>query len=96
MPLGSNPAPDLTIRIADPGVIASLLRRPGLDRIIRPYIKGLIEIKGGTLYDVGLLFAFTPSRKRLKKIPKGTILSFLTAFLFAPGVNLDASRAFLG
>ncbi|WP_319498544.1 class I SAM-dependent methyltransferase [uncultured Cohaesibacter sp.] len=96
VPMGSNPAPDLTIRIADPGVIASLLRRPGLDRIIRPYIKGLIEIKGGTLYDVGLLFAFTPSRKRLKKIPKSTILSFLTAFLFAPGVKLDASRAFSG
>ncbi|WP_119308390.1 class I SAM-dependent methyltransferase [Cohaesibacter haloalkalitolerans] len=94
--LGSNPAPDLTIRVADPGVIASLLRRPGLDRIIRPYIKGLIEIKGGTLYDVGLLFAFSPSRKRLRKIPKGTILSFLSSFLFAPGVSLDASRTFSG
>ncbi len=96
VPLGSNPTPDLTIRIADPGVIASLLRRPGLDRIIRPYIKGLIEIKGGTLYDVGLLFAFTPSRKRLKMIPKKTILTFLMAFLFSPGINLDASRAFSG
>ncbi|WP_114011498.1 class I SAM-dependent methyltransferase [Cohaesibacter intestini] len=94
--LGSNPAPDLIIRIADPGVIASLLRRPGLDRIIRPYIKGLIEIKGGTLYDVGLLFAFTPSRKRLKTISKSIILSFLTAFLFSPGVKLDASRSFSG
>nr|WP_321524914.1 class I SAM-dependent methyltransferase [uncultured Cohaesibacter sp.] len=96
VPLGSNSNPALTIRIADPGIIASLLRRPGLDRIIRPYIKGLIEIRGGTLYDVGLLFAFTPSRKRLKKIPKGTILAFLSAFLFAPGVDLDASRAFSG
>ncbi|SNZ19320.1 SAM-dependent methyltransferase [Cohaesibacter gelatinilyticus] len=96
VPLGSNPAPDLAILIKDPGIIASLLRRPGLDRIIRPYIKGLIEIKGGTLYDVGLLFALSPSRKRLKKIPKRTILSFLTAFLFSPGVNLDEGRAFEG
>lgn len=96
VPLGSNPAPDLAIHIKDPGVIASLLRRPGLDRIIRPYIKGLIEIKGGTLYDVGLLFAFSPSRKRLKRIPKRTILSFVTAFLFSPGVNLDEGRAFDG
>ncbi len=96
VPLGSNPAPDLAIHIKDPGIIASLLRRPSLDRIIRPYIKGLIEIKGGTLYDVGLLFAFSPSRKRLKRIPKRTILSFVTAFLFSPGVNLDEGRAFEG
>jgi cyclopropane-fatty-acyl-phospholipid synthase len=96
VPLGSNPAPDLAIHIKDPGIIASLLRRPSLDRIIRPYIKGLIEIKGGTLYDVGLLFVLSPSRKRLKKIPKRTILSFVTAFLFSPGVNLDEGRAFEG
>ncbi len=96
VPLGSNPAPDLAIHIKDPGIIASLLRRPSLDRIIRPYIKGLIEIKGGTLYDVGLLFALSPSRKRLKKIPKRTILSFVTAFFFSPGVNLDEGRAFEG
>ena len=95
-PLGNGPAPALTVSITDPGVIASLLRKPGLDRIIRPYIKGLIRISGGNLHDIGQQVMFLRSRSRLKKISKRVLFSFIRAFLFAPGLSLDAGRAFGG
>lgn len=94
--LGQNPEPDLCISITKPGVLSSLLRHPNLDHIIRPHIKGFINIEGGNLYDVGLLFAFNKSRSRLKKLPKRLVWDFIRAFLFAPGLKLDAGRAYKG
>ena len=41
------------LTIAGPGVIASMLRRPTLDRLIRLYAKGRIGLEGGTLIDLG-------------------------------------------
>ena len=96
IPLGDDVTSDLLIIIKDPGVITSLLRRPGLDGIIRHYIKGMIDFEGGTLLDVGVRLAFKHTRGRLKNIPKRDILKFAGAFLFAPTLKPGDSRGYHG
>ncbi|WP_088346417.1 MULTISPECIES: cyclopropane-fatty-acyl-phospholipid synthase family protein [Rhodomicrobium] len=94
-PLGTRPADGLAISIAQPGVIASLVRRPTLDRLIRLYAHGEIGIEGGTLIDLGEQFG-DGGRKNLKRLDKKTLLKSLWPFLFAPGAKLDRSRDFGG
>lgn len=96
IPLGEDVSNDLLLIIRDPGVITSLLRRPGLDVIIRHYIKGMIDFEGGTLLDIGARLAFKHTRGRLKNIPKRDILQFAGAFLFAPTLKPGDSRGFEG
>ena len=96
VPLGEDVKSNLLIIIRDPGVITSIMRRPGLDSIIRHYIKGMIDFEGGTLVDVGARLAFRHTRGRLKKIPKRDIAQFVRAFLFAPTLMPGESRGFEG
>jgi cyclopropane-fatty-acyl-phospholipid synthase len=96
IPLGEDVRNDLLLIIRDPGVITSLLRHPGLDVIIRHYIKGMIDFEGGTLLDIGARLAFKHTRGRLKNIPKRDILQFAGAFLFAPTLKPGQSRGFEG
>lgn len=51
--LGENVTGPFEIRIAGPGVIGSLLRRPGLDNFIKHYVEKGIDFTGGTLIDIG-------------------------------------------
>ena len=53
VPLGREVKSDLRLKIASPGTIASLVRWPTLDRIIRHYAQGNIGLEGGTLIDLG-------------------------------------------
>jgi cyclopropane-fatty-acyl-phospholipid synthase len=96
VPLGPGGANGVAISIAEPGVIASLLRRPTLDRLIRHYAHGQIAIEGGTLIDLGTQLSDGGTRKRLKNINKARMLGNLLPFLFAPGASPTRSRAFTG
>ncbi len=96
IPLGEDVQSNLLIIIRDPGVITSLLRRPGLDGIIQHYIKGMIDFEGGTLLDVGTRLAFKHTRGRLQNVPKRDILTFASAFLFAPTLKPGESRVYKG
>jgi cyclopropane-fatty-acyl-phospholipid synthase len=96
VPLGPNGADGVVITIAEPGVIASLVRRPTLDRLIRHYAHGHIGIEDGTLIDLGVQLGDGGTRKRLKQVNKRRLLSHLLPFLFAPGVNPASSRVFSG
>ena len=96
VPLGEDLTSDLMIIIKHPGVITSLLRRPGLDGIIRHYIKGMIDFEGGTLLDVGVRLAFKHTRGRLKKIPRRDVFNFARAFVFAPTLKPGESRGYGG
>ncbi len=95
-PLGKGEVNGVTIGIAGPGVIASLVRRPTLDRLIRLYAHGEIALEGGTLIDLGEELGDGGRRKQLKKIGKGKLLKSLWPFLFAPGAKLDRARDFAG
>ncbi len=86
----------LVISIASPGVVASLLKRPGLDRLIRHYIHGDLDFEGGTLFDIGEQLVFNRSRKRIKEIPKLTFLKTLGPFLRVRPAIPEQSRAFKG
>ncbi|MGE5266155.1 MAG: class I SAM-dependent methyltransferase [Deltaproteobacteria bacterium] len=77
------------IRIADPGVIASMLRRPSLDTLIQLYIAKRVDFDGGTLVDFGEQFSKPKGGVKFKNLPKLALVKGLTPFLFAPG---DAPR----
>jgi len=94
-PLGREVVPGLAIRINSPGVIPSLLRRPTLDRLIRHYAHGRIDIEGGTLIDLGgPLAGAGGSRKRLRRIGKLALAKTLWPLLIARGDHPDTGRAF--
>lgn len=93
-PLGKNAAGTLCVTIAAPGVIASLLKGPSLDKVIRHYIYKNIDIEGGTLFDIGEQLAFKGSRKRLKQLKKSEVLKQLLPFLLVPSLSPEASRSF--
>ncbi|MEM9725789.1 MAG: class I SAM-dependent methyltransferase [Pseudomonadota bacterium] len=94
-PLGAQPRPGLALRIASPGVLPSLLRGPSLDRLIRHYAHGRIDLEGGTLIDFGQPFALDNKiSKRLRAIPKWEMMKALAPFLTARADAPDASRDF--
>ncbi|MGQ0673929.1 MAG: class I SAM-dependent methyltransferase [Hyphomicrobium sp.] len=86
VPLGSNAKGPFEIAINDPGVIASMLRRPKLDTLLQHYIARRIDFSGGTLVDFGQQ-VIAPGRKamKLKDLSKLKVLSSLSPFLLAPG-----------
>ena len=96
-PLGAEPSGDLAIRIETPGVLPSLLRRPTLDRAIRHYAHGRIDIEGGSWIDIGTPFALDNTyKRRARKLPKAKLLKMLAPLLLAKGDHPDASRGFDG
>ena len=96
VPLGRTVKSKLTLTIAGPGVVASLLRRPTLDRLIRLYAKGRIGLEGGTLIDLGLQLQQTSTRKRLKQLGKLRIARLLLPFLFVAPDRPGRSRDYAG
>lgn len=96
LPLGPNVKSDLKLKIAHPGVIASLLKGPSLDKIIRHYIHKNLDFEGGTLFDIGDQIVFNKSRKRIKEISKGTLFKKLAPFLLIPSLKPEDSRAYEG
>ncbi len=94
-PLGTNVTPGLAIQINTPGALPSILRRPSLDRMIRHYAHGRIDVEGGTIIDIAAPFAVDKqAKRRLKSIDKMIILRALWPLLLASGDHPDASRDF--
>lgn len=85
LPLGQNASGPFEIVIADPGVIASTLRRPGLDTIIRHYIDKRIDFSGGSLIDFGRQINRRGRSVKVRGRDALNIARRLSPFLFAPG-----------
>lgn len=96
VPLGRTVTRPLAIRISEPGVIASLVRRPTLDRVIRHYALGHLSIEGGTLIDLGLPFAHGKKAGKLRAGDIWGLVRTLSPFLFAPATAPERSRDFSG
>ena len=77
----AHAAKPLAITIRDPGTIASLLRWPTLDRLIRHYAQGDIDLEGGTLLDLGRQLGNDAVRQRLKKVQRLQVARHLLPFL---------------
>ncbi len=96
-PLGESVEPGLALVINSPGVLPSLLRWPSLDRMIRHYAHGRIDIEGGTLLDLAGPYALDKARRRrLRQIDKWRLAKTLLPLIAAPADSPDASRAFEG
>jgi len=94
-PLGGSADPDLILRISSPGAISSLLHRPSLDRLIRHYAKGRIDVEGGSMIDIAEPIAHDRTyRRKFKKLGKGALLKTLAPFYFAKGDHPDEARDF--
>ncbi len=88
-PLGSNVTGPFEIRIAGPGVIGSLLRRPTLDNFIRHYVDKGIDFAGGTLIDLGSQLNRGGRSVKLKGRDALALAAKLSPFILARG---DAAR----
>lgn len=96
-PLGDNVVPGLMLEINEPGVLPSLIRRPSLDRLIRHYAHGHIDISGGTIIDIGRPYAVDKTaRRRLRKVGKMALAKAAWPLLTAPAISPDATRGFSG
>jgi cyclopropane-fatty-acyl-phospholipid synthase len=82
LPLGKAPTSNFEISISDPGVIGSIVRRPGLDTIIRQYIERGIDFSGGTLIDFGRDLQSANKAPKLKVRDIASVGLKLTPFLF--------------
>lgn len=76
-------------------MISSILHLPSLDRLIRHYAKGGIDVEGGSLIDLLEPLAHDRSyRRKFKKIGKAALLRTLLPFVLAKGDHPDATRDF--
>ncbi len=96
VPLGPNVTSGYIISFKSPGVIASLIKGPSLDKLIRHYIHKNIDFEGGTFFDIGKALAFKKSRRRLKEINKKDLLKKLSSFLLVPFEKPEDGRSFKG
>jgi len=74
---------DLRISIADEGVIAGLVRKPGLDRVINAYVAGRLDIKNGTIFDLAVRRPQGKVGRVLRQLSKLKILNLIMRFRFA-------------
>ena len=81
-PLGAEPHESLRVKLAGPGVIGALLRRPTLDHALRLYATGQIEFLGGSLIDFGDLARVPGSTKKIRGVSKRLLLKSALPFLF--------------
>ncbi len=96
VPLGSAVSSPFEIVLADPGVIASTLRSPSLDTIIRHYVEKRIDFTGGSLIDLGRQLNRGGRSVKLKGLDVVRIAAKLSPFLFAPGAASVEKGAFSG
>lgn len=95
-PLGAEPAPGLEIAISGPGVIGAIMRWPTLDNIIRHYIDKRLDIRGGTLLDVGREFNRTGRDVSVRKLNRLKIVRDLAPFLRTPAETPPDAHGFDG
>ncbi len=93
-PLGRAPVSGLALRIGSPGVLTSLLRWPTLDRVLRHYANGRIDIEGSILDLAEPLALDREYRRRFKRIGKGKALRILAPLTLGKADHPDAARDF--
>lgn len=94
--LGQSVTSDLTLAFDSPGALSSLARWPSLDRLIRHYAHGDIDIEGGTFLDLGEKLGSAETRRQMRKLNKLTLLNMARPLLFGKGARPGASRGYDG
>lgn len=95
-PLGRNVSNDIALKIESPGVIASIVRWPTLDRMIQHYARGDIELENGTLLDFGQEVSSLEVRRGMKTLPKLKLAKLFLPFLRMSPDKPNRTREFQG
>jgi len=82
-PLGREVTGPIEIAIDSPGTIGALLRWPTLDNIIRHYVEKKIDLRGGTLLDLGRELNRGGRSEKVRGLEALRLARKLTPFLFA-------------
>lgn len=80
--------------IADESVIASLMRRPTLENIVRLYATGRIKLEGGNLMTIGQTLREKVKKKNLKQLNKSFVIKQLWPFLLVKGKAKELTHSF--
>lgn len=83
VPLGQNAEPGLVIRLAGPGVIGAIVRRPTLETVIRQYATGGIDFAGADMLTFIEMARTRKIRLKPRDLPIGHLLWRALPFLFA-------------
>ncbi len=94
--LGENPRPGLEIVISSPGVIATLLRSPRVDTLMRLYARGAIDYRGADLVSFVEIARVRKSRQKIRGLPLMMLAKFAMSFLFARGEPTDVRHSYSG
>lgn len=89
------PADGLMIRMADEGVVASLVRRPKADTLIKLHVDGRLDVVNGTIFDVAGARPQTKVTRALRGVSKLAAFNVIRHFWSAdrgPPSGLDAVR----
>lgn len=95
VPMGATATGGLGLAIADPGVIASLLRRPSMTNLVELFAAGRVTIIGGTLLDLTAQRGTMRSKGLWRRLDKRLVLRELWPFLFVPR-GVAAATGFAG
>lgn len=87
LPLGPDSDPTLFLSINNSGVIASLLRRPTIENVVKHFASGQIDFHGADPLSFIETLRMKNSRKRLRQISKWAVARDLLPFLFAPAIR---------
>ncbi|HPG89212.1 MAG TPA: class I SAM-dependent methyltransferase, partial [Hyphomicrobium sp.] len=96
LPLGRAPTSALEIKIAAPGVIGAILRKPTLDTIIRQYVEKGIDYSGGTLIELGRQINARDRSAKIKPLDALKAASKLTSFVFAKSDEVKDAHGYEG
>ncbi len=83
-PLGARVTGPFVLKIADVGVVASLLRRPTIDTLVGLYVAKRIDFSGGSLLDFGRQLNRGGRSVKLGALQKLGLARNLAPFFFAP------------
>lgn len=78
------PANGFTIRIADEGVVAALLRKPNAETLLNLWVARRIDFENGDMFDLIARRPKVRSREIRKKLSKLRAAATLSRFLFVP------------
>lgn len=94
--LGDNPRPGMEVVISSPGVIATLLRSPRVDTLMRLYARGAIDYRGADLVSFVEIARVRNSRQKIRGLPLMMLAKFAVSFLFARGEPTDVRHSYSG
>ena len=79
-----SPPSALAIAFADPGTVASLLRRPNIETLLNLWVTSRIDLRNGTFFDLVARRPKVRTKDFLRQLDKPLVMKTALAFLLAP------------